>query len=223
MLRFRESFRGYNRDDVNAYIEQISFVFSKKEADYRAKIADLEGKLNNVVPAEANTHSEEDWNKLTSELETLRAEAESIRAQLSELISDNNDEDKSKLYDSMSAQVGNIILSANSNAEKIISDAKFEAEKIKREAEEYASKVRADADAQSKELIDKATLNVAGFAADCTLKYTEIVNDATATLVEISSSIKSKSDILKSSLDQKIKELETAHTVNYTDNCSENV
>lgn len=222
MLRFRESFRGYNRDDVNAYIEQISFVFSKKEAEYRAKIADLESKLNNAVPAEACEHSEDDWNKLTSELQSLRAEAESIRAQLTELNSDNSDEDKSKFYDSMSAQVGNIILSANSNAEKIISDAKLEAEKIKREAEEYASKARADAEAQSKELIDRASSNVAGFAADCTLKYTEIVNDATATLVEISSSIKSKSDMLKYSLDQKIKDLETAHTVNCTDNSSEN-
>ncbi len=223
MLRFRESFRGYNRDDVNAYIEQISFVFSKKEAEYRAKIADLESKLNNAAPAEVNEHSEDDWNKLTSELESLRAEADSIRAQLAELNSDNSDEDKSKLYDSMSAQVGNIILSANSNAEKIISEAKFEAEKIMREAEEYASSLRAEAEAQSKELIDRASSNVAGFAADCTLKYTEIVNDATATLVEISSSIKSKSDMLKYSLDQKIKDLEASHAVNYTDNSSENV
>ena len=45
-FRFRESFRGYNRDDVNAYIEQINIVFSHKEAELRTYIAELEKQLS---------------------------------------------------------------------------------------------------------------------------------------------------------------------------------
>ena len=39
MLRFRESFRGYNKDDVNAYIEQVNARFSRRESDLRAHTA----------------------------------------------------------------------------------------------------------------------------------------------------------------------------------------
>lgn len=227
MLRFRESFRGYNRDDVNAYIEQISFVFSKKEAEYRARIAELENKLNVAAPVISNEHSEDDWNKLTAELEALKAEADSLKAKLADFSSENDNSteaEKSRLYDSMSAQVGNIIISANSNAEKIISDAKCEAERIKREAEEYAATVRADAEKERTELINRTSSDVTGFAADCTLKYTVIVNEAASSLAEISSSFKNKSEMLKFSLEQKIKELEAnANSVNNTDNTSDNV
>ena len=53
MLRFRESFRGYNRDDVNAYIEQLSIMYSKKEAELRAEIAELQA----AVTVNENMHS----------------------------------------------------------------------------------------------------------------------------------------------------------------------
>ena len=62
MLRFLESFRGYNRDDVNAYIEQINIHFSKKEAELRAVIADLENRT--VTPTQLHTDLEYDQRRI---------------------------------------------------------------------------------------------------------------------------------------------------------------
>ena len=80
MLRFRESFRGYNKDDVNAYIEQVNARFSRRESDLRAQIADLQNRMQ--VPA-ANTADDGTKKRLEAaetENAKLKAELESMGA-----------------------------------------------------------------------------------------------------------------------------------------------
>ena len=37
-MKFRESFRGYNKEDVNSYIEQMNIKFSRRESELLAMI-----------------------------------------------------------------------------------------------------------------------------------------------------------------------------------------
>ena len=80
-----------------------------------------------VQPQPVNAHSEEEWNELSAKL----SEAES---EIKRLIAEKETEreaEKSKIYDEMSAQVGNIIISANANADRIVSEVRnSSAEKI---------------------------------------------------------------------------------------------
>ena len=78
MLRFRESFRGYNKDDVNAYIEQVNVRFSRRESDLRAQIADLQ----NRQPAPAAAPVDDGTKKRLQEAETENAK---LKAELEEL------------------------------------------------------------------------------------------------------------------------------------------
>ena len=41
-VRFRKSVNGYNKEDVNGYIETVNLQFSELEKEYRLKIEELE-------------------------------------------------------------------------------------------------------------------------------------------------------------------------------------
>jgi cell division septum initiation protein DivIVA len=201
MLRFRESFRGYNRDDVNAYIEQINIHFSKKEAELRAIIADLEAQS----ALKASAHNDDEFTALTNEIEALKAENSRLNEELQKANQsiENEIEEKSKLYDSMSTQVGSIIIQANSNADKIVAEAKTEAENIK-----------VSATIKSKEIIDEATKKkeeAIAFIDDLLAKasreylseYTKVIDETNAKLITISESVYAKAETMLSVLDNK--------------------
>ena len=140
-MRFRESFRGYNKDDVNLYIEEINNKFARRETELKMQIDALKEESKNLYVEKSSVCSAADNdeintlkcenNSLKSEIENLKAElekAKSFRANSAE-----NDE-KSKLYDSMSSQVGNILIVAQDNADKIVSNAKAESDRIRSDA-----------------------------------------------------------------------------------------
>ena len=202
-IRFRESFRGYNRDDVKAYIEQLNIIFSKKEAELKATIEELNAKVNAVTEAPA-VHTEEEWAELEARLEEVSAEV----ARLTEEKSVENSEEEN-LYDTMSAQVGSILISANENADKIIAEANEEASRIKSEAEIYASSVRAEADKRRDEILSGITDKVRDFAVECVSQYGTIIGETSVTLEGIADNLKSRSEILLSNLETKSKEIES--------------
>ncbi len=209
-IRFRESFRGYNRDDVTAYIEQLNFLFARKEADLRAHIADLEAKLA-AATAQSPIHTEEEWNGVQTALASANEEISRLKIELeSRPVPTSNDEEaeKSKLYDTMSAQVGNIIITANANADKIISDAKSEADRLRREADVYASAVKTEADRIKGEVISGVNEKVRAFALECSAEYSQIIGESNTRFNEIAENIKNRSESLKYCLEQKTKELE---------------
>ena len=97
MLRFRESFRGYNKDDVNAYIEQVNARFSRRESDLRAQIADLQ----NRMPAPAANTADDGTKK---RLEAAETENAKLKAELEEL--KNSAAGNSEKYNMMTASWG---------------------------------------------------------------------------------------------------------------------
>ncbi len=208
-IRFRESFRGYNRDDVKAYIEQLNIIFSRKEADLRAYISDLENKVNALSEKPSNSHTDAEYDELTLKLE----KAENEIKRISDERAANDEEEKSKLYDSMSAQVGNIIISANANADKIVSEAREEASRIRSEADIYASSVKAEADKAKDEIVSNINSKVKDFALECVTQYGTIIGETNVKLENIADSLKTRSEDLLSILENKTKEIETKLTL----------
>ena len=65
-FRFRESFRGYNRSDVNSYIEQINQKFNRREEELKKEIDAL--KNGDALKNDSDTQ------KLQEQIELLKAE-----------------------------------------------------------------------------------------------------------------------------------------------------
>lgn len=201
MLRFRESFRGYNRDDVNAYIEQINLHFSKKEADLRAIIADLENKVNQ----NANTCNNSETESLKNQVVSLKEENSSLKTELTKAKAcvENEAEEKSKLYDSMSAQVGSIIIQANSNADKIITEAKIEAQNIKMNASLRAKEITDEAQRKKEETIKCIEDILRTASNECISEYSEIIDDTNLRLKSIGENVKTKAEEMLINLENK--------------------
>lgn len=211
MLRFRESFRGYNKDDVNAYIEQIHMKFTRRESELRAQMAEVQQTPcqnggNDAALAEeleavkaALSRAEAKNQALQAELEALKADAVASEQEIAE---------KSKLYDSMSAQVGNILIVANSNADQILRDAKAEAEKLKADAAFEAEKTRREAEEKLNGMIRALEAKLATVSERCLAEYEALVTEASHRFGEMTETMKNRSNELFASTDRRTRELE---------------
>ncbi len=184
---FRKSMSGYNKDDVNEYIEAASIRAKKREEEYESHIHSLEEKLEaleeRVKVAESRDFSEEEEkykNEIASiksyyeiTLEEQKAMSQKSVEELAEKISEGNKliqaqneyierlkdgasklqseleasremldgyekrsenasavSEKASKYDSISAQIGDLMLNAGNTAEHIINEAKSKAAQI---------------------------------------------------------------------------------------------
>ncbi len=144
-ISFRKSMSGYNKDDVNSYIEQMSIKLSDAEAEYQKKIGELENKIKEL---EANAGQVEELSKKLEESDNLIAKlnetVDNLNIEKNELIKENavlqsqaketelraeNSEvvEKSNKYDQVSGQIGELILNANAKAETIVNEAQIKA------------------------------------------------------------------------------------------------
>ena len=206
MLRFRESFRGYNRDDVNAYIEQLNSNFSKKEAELRAIISDMQVSRDSAVN-EANTELQNKLNDTTDALNSAKAEINRLSEELSALKAKYEVEasEKSRLYDSMTSQVGGIIIQANANADKIVAEARAEAETIRQNSLAESRKIMTEAEeirSQAKIYADNC---VRMAKESCVNEFDSIVSDASNELSTVCERIKSRTNSLLEGLKDKEK------------------
>ncbi len=163
MVFFRSALGGFNREDVNSYIEKLNAEFAERERTAKKKLdaaeekcaeldnlkAHLDSTLLHLAELEAAAEKREkviaeymdQLEMKNTEIEKLQASkcnAESEIDLLSAKLDSLSDAiRKSEKYDDISSQIGEIILSAKSTAEEIIS-----------EAEKDANAIRAAADAQ---------------------------------------------------------------------------
>lgn len=220
MTRFRESFRGYNKDDVNSYIEQLNIRFTHREADLKAKISELEEKAVNdqksVSATDNNTLSSDNSKDATAELEAriseLTTENNRLKSELENMMSKSGDEtinaEKSKLYDSMSSQVGNILIVANSNADKIVTEAREESIRIRSEAVSEAEKIKSDAEKSMNELVNTLKVRLAETSERCISDYTGLIGEASKRFCDITDGIKNSSDMITAKAVKNAAELE---------------
>lgn len=136
MVAFRLSRRGYDRQDVNRYIEEMSLRFTASENALRSRIKELEARLS-VEDCEKSPVAE----KLTAENRALREENRRLAEENSRLSEDCRPEDSTE-YREISEKLGDIILKANLDADRVKNEAEAEAEKLMSEASERADAVR---------------------------------------------------------------------------------
>mgnify|MGYP003374651048 FL=1 len=136
MVAFRLSRRGYDRQDVNRYIEEMSLRFTASENALRSRIKELEARLSGV-DCEKSPVAE----KLTAENRALREENRRLAEENSRLSEDCRLEDSTE-YREISEKLGDIILKANLDADRVKNEAEAEAEKLMSEASERADAVR---------------------------------------------------------------------------------
>ncbi|MBQ0102313.1 MAG: hypothetical protein KBT31_05920 [Firmicutes bacterium] len=145
-FRFRESFRGYNKDDVNSYIEQLSQKYSKKEAE-------LTEKLKNVGD---NTEMDGQIVLKDDEIARLSAENEYLRKTVDELKAELTGLKNCSAGKEQDGNDGEDVAMAEDKAAEILSDAETKSEMIIRMAETNAEKVIADAKEKYNAIIDEA-------------------------------------------------------------------
>lgn len=136
MVAFRLSRRGYDRQDVNRYIEEMSLRFTASENALRSRIKELEARLSGE-DCEKSPAAE----KLTAENRALREENRRLAEENSRLSEDCRPKDSAE-YREISEKLGDIILKANLDADRVKNEAEAEAEKLMSEASERADAVR---------------------------------------------------------------------------------
>lgn len=167
---FRKSMHGYNKEDVNAYISNMSRMFFEKEREYQSGITacktkmqedektlqDLQAKLNdaNIKAAELDAlqntlrNTEEQLQKTSEELDALKkTQQQNAAAQMFDdpvsMIRSlaSCDIPGAAQNDELSIRAGKIMVAAQSAAEAIIQKARAEAEEIIRGANDRKERI----------------------------------------------------------------------------------
>ncbi len=130
---------GYNKSEVDAYILHVSKKGERERRDYEKKIEVLEAEIKKLKGEKENVESllKEDeaiisaFHNMVSEAGSEAADApaaEALPEETSEVL------EKSKRYDEISRQLGEIIIKVNTDAARIISEAETEANAIRQKA-----------------------------------------------------------------------------------------
>ena len=215
-FRFRESFRGYNRSDVNSYIEQINQKFNRREEELKKEIDALKNgdalkndsdtqklqeqiellKAENAALLQENGTLRE--NPYEDEVIALQRENETLREnpfekELIALRNENETLRSEKLKaDENSSKIGNILIVASNNAEKIIENARNEAGKIIAEANVKAGTIIYDAEVEKNRIVDEFSAKISNISRSYLKECTDIIAENSGRLNSISENLKSK-------------------------------
>ncbi len=150
-IKFRNAMGGYNKADVNDYIESLNTKIFESENESNKKIAELEKKVKELE-SEVSQKNEEEIKEIYEKVERadrliveLNGHIDALRQENGELekknielaskieeyektVSETSElYDKSSKYDKISEQIGSMIVSANARAESIVSEAELKA------------------------------------------------------------------------------------------------
>lgn len=199
-MYFRESFRGYRKEDVNEYIMQMNLKFSGKEKEYKEKLDQLTSKLK-----EAEGMSNTASSMLYSEISKAKMECEDLRKERNELLQkleraekmSNADQDINISSEEMSAKIGNVLIVAQVNADKIVSDAKLEAEMILEKARREAGDIRLAAEKKAENMIGEMNLKIKEMSDSYISEFGSIMNDIKDDFYQITESARGKADSVR--------------------------
>ncbi|MBS5725337.1 MAG: DivIVA domain-containing protein [Clostridiales bacterium] len=159
---FRKSMHGYNKEDVNAYISDMSRMFFEKEKEYRANLASCNAKIQEdsraIAALEERLSTASAAN--AAECSALRERLANAEKQLEELktayqepaeTSDDPlsvirnmaswDATKDGVSEEISIRAGKVMLAAQNAAESIIQKAQEEADNIIRGANDRKERI----------------------------------------------------------------------------------
>jgi len=169
---FRESLRGFNKDDVSAYIMELGSKYSVKAEEYKQQNKNLEIefesfkskmdenlKLNKSeldrLTADVSS-AEERIARLSDELSAKNSEIEKLSSELSALkisppteiftapVVDENSKSKEMFYKTASLNLGKVIFNAEKTAEDVITEATAHANEIVAAAQQRAAQYKSE-------------------------------------------------------------------------------
>lgn len=130
---FRKSFNGYNKDDVNSYVISISRKVSEAEVAKQEALAKLDAaeKEKELLSAELAVLKLKAENLAKTGAGISNTELENLKKTLEEVTRERDEyknaveanEEKSRQYDSLSSKLGEVMITANAQAQALISDA----------------------------------------------------------------------------------------------------
>ncbi len=198
---FRKAGRGYNKEDVNAYIINLNRILEDNKRNYerilserdRHATEDMQRISSLLAKVEELEKLENEISERNALIEELRAECErkdeaivSLRNAVSELEklrtqnsgADEAEKAKAEYYDSLCSKAGEILVIASSTAETILDRANSEAQRIVGDAntkkEQMLKSLTESVDAATGDI----NVYIRNAVEDCIAKINKSVNDA---------------------------------------------
>ena len=199
MVAFRDSRKGFDKGDVNRYIEEMSIRFTAQEAALRNRIRELENQLPACEPEEAENDYQAEIARLGEENRELRAELEKLSKKTEEETAPAADENQLPCdpnYQQISEKLGNILLKANLDADRIVSEAEGEAARQLSEAEKSADGIRLDAAVSARLMTAKVKAKLAGLAEEYIRNLTALSEESAAEYAKLCAELQIKASAL---------------------------
>ena len=222
MVYFRSALGGFNRDDVNGYIEKLNAEFAERERVAKKKLEASEEKCAALESAKTQFEQSllriseledeakqresviagyletiEEQSAKSEELEASKVASESEISELSARIESLSEAIcKSEKYDDISAQIGDIILSAKSTAEDIISRAEKDAAAKRAKADEQIENAAASFNARAATAAYSIKSQMKKLAQDSYASIAEKAAETSDLLRNLAAHISSASDSL---------------------------
>ncbi len=219
-VAFRTALNGFNKQDVNNYIEGMNREFAGRISALQKRITELTNELEEQAaknaPAKAAAQSEAVIAALNEKLDAAGAENASLREKLAgseamavelrtKLENLSGAADKLDRYDRMSAKMGDLMISAASDADRIRSDAQNAAEETRRLAEERERALRAKEADMALELNERYASAVEALNDKLDELTVRHFGEMTAMLRETAAAMEHMIDEQRALIDEKIK------------------
>ena len=213
---FRTSMGGFNKADVTAYIDKQNAEFRKVTQSLndllREKDNEIEELKERAERAETDNSAleakdariaelEEKISALEFEISELKDDVAMKDAEIAELNEKTSgeaseNERKAGLYDDMSSQVGDILISANKSADGIIAEANARAAEIDQRAESDAKELRLAFTANMTKISEDCKKGAGEAAEEYRAKMRAEIDQLRRTLTDAVVSVDEKSTIL---------------------------
>lgn len=195
MMMFRNARKGYDKTDVNRYIEEMNIRFMTSEDQLRSHIRELETALSTA--SAAPTVNEEEVAALRSENTLLREKVAALEEELKVLKeTDTAAAPKELTYEEAESRLGSILLRASLDADRIRSEADEEGKRRIAEAEKSADDIRLDAAVTARmmterakrslsELTDEYVKSISALSAESTEEYRRLCDELNRSLAAV--------------------------------------
>ena len=219
---FRSAFHGYNREDVNQYILNMSRRFKEAQDASKEKIEQLTAQLSAQEPSIVSVTG--DGRTAALEEEIRRLTEENKRLKQSAAVGAQDSSMSTEPFDNLSQQIGSILMSANSTASTILSNASSDAEKLRADAESEVNKVKTRLGAEADTILAKFSAELKEVLEMCLSELNIAVNEIQSETATIAADIQRKNRdmnervdhyraMMSDSLSAKLTELEKSFVV----------
>ncbi len=213
MVMFRNSRKGYDKNDVNRYIEDMNIRFTTAENRYVSTIRMLERDLENArsIPNKSS-ELERQVAALTEEIKELKAELARTETELSEArklaesIPQRNDAQTSAeiSIEQAESKLGSILVKANLDAQKMISDADAAAKEKIAEAEAKAEAIRFEAAVNSRLMAENTKKELAALTEEYKKELTALSEESVGEYKRVSEDMKARIAIAEATAKAKL-------------------